>query len=171
MKKITLSLILIVCVSFLSAQSKRVIPSVEVKTITGDIINTNTFSNNGKPMIIDFWATWCKPCVQELSAIQEQYEDWQAETGVKVIAISVDDARNTGKVGPFVAGKAWDFDIYLDPNSDFKRQMNVNNIPHTFLVNGKGEIVWQHASYEPGDEEHLFELVKKLSKGEEISEQ
>lgn len=148
----------------------RTLPAVEIKDLKGTVISTDKFSNDGKPMIIDFWATWCKPCVLELNTIQEHYEDWQKETGVKVFAISIDDARNTAKVGPFAAGKAWDFDVYLDPNADFKRAMNVNNIPHTFLLNGKGEIVWQHASFEPGDEDHLYELVKKVAKGEKIEE-
>ncbi len=152
--------------SYSIAQNK--IPSVEVKKIGGESFNTSTLSNDGKPMIISFWATWCKPCVQELTAISEQYEEWQKETGVKVIAVSTDDSRNLARVQPFVNSRNWEYEIYLDPNGDFKRALNVNNIPHTFLVNGKGEIVWQHNSYTPGDEEELFELVKKLAKGESI---
>ncbi len=152
--------------SYSIAQNK--IPSVEVKNIGGENINTSSISNDGKPIIISFWATWCKPCVQELTAISEQYEEWQKETGVKVIAVSTDDSRNMARVQPFVNSRSWGYEIYLDPNGDFKRALNVNNIPHTFLVNGKGEIVWQHNSYTPGDEEELFELVKKLAKGESI---
>ncbi len=152
--------------SYSIAQNK--IPSVEVKKIGGESFNTSTLSNDGKPMIISFWATWCKPCVQELTAISEQYEEWQKETGVKVIAVSTDDSRNLARVQPFVNSRNWEYEIYLDPNGDFKRALNVNNIPHTFLVNGKAEIVWQHNSYTPGDEEELFELVKKLAKGESI---
>ena len=72
------------------------------------------------------------------------------------------------RVQPFVSSRSWEYEVYLDPNGDFKRALNVNNIPHTFLVNGKGEIVWQHNSYTPGDEEELFELVKKVAKGESI---
>jgi cytochrome c biogenesis protein CcmG/thiol:disulfide interchange protein DsbE len=166
MKKILLMLAVIFIYSYSIAQNK--IPSVEVKNIGGENINTSSISNDGKPIIISFWATWCKPCVQELTAISEQYEEWQKETGVKVIAVSTDDSRNMARVQPFVNSRSWEYEIYLDPNGDFKRALNVNNIPHTFLVNGKGEIVWQHNSYTPGDEEELFELVKKLAKGESI---
>lgn len=144
------------------------IPSANVKTLKGEEINTTTFENDGKPIIISFWATWCKPCIRELLTIAENYEDWQEETGVKLIAISIDDARTMNKVAPFVNGKAWDYEVYLDPNADFKRAMNVNNVPHTFLVDGNGEIVWQHNSYAPGDEEELYENVVKLSKGETL---
>jgi len=144
----------------LSAQEK--IPSVEIKNLDGSTINTKTFNNNGKPYIISFWATWCSPCKRELNNIAEVYDDWVSETGVKIIAISIDDARNMGKVAPYVNGKAWSYEVYIDPNGDFKRAMNVNNVPHTFLVNGKGEIVWQHNSYSEGDEDELYQEVKKL---------
>jgi cytochrome c biogenesis protein CcmG, thiol:disulfide interchange protein DsbE len=149
---------------------KHPIPVAEVKNLEGKSISTGTFSNNEKPIVISFWATWCKPCVNELMAIADNYADWQKETGVKLIAISVDDSRNMSKVAPFVNGKNWEYEVYIDPNGDFKRAMNVNNVPHTFLVNGKGEIVWQHNSYSPGDEEKLYENIKKVIAGEAISE-
>ena len=121
-----------------SAQEKKSeIPSVNIKTLDGKVFNTSQLNNNGKPMILDFWATWCKPCVSELNAISENYADWQTETGVKLIAISIDDARNMEKVGPYVNGKYWEYEVLLDPNGDFKRAMNVNNVPHIFLINGR----------------------------------
>ena len=145
------------------------IPASVVKKLDGSKINSNTFNNNGKPIIISFWATWCKPCKKELDAIQENYADLVKETGVKLIAISIDDSRSSGKVVTDVKSKGWEYEIYIDENQDFKRAMNVNNVPHTFLVDGNGKIVWSHNSYTEGDEEKLFELVKKLAKGETIS--
>jgi cytochrome c biogenesis protein CcmG, thiol:disulfide interchange protein DsbE len=138
------------------------IPSVNVKTLDNKSFNTSAISNDGKPMIIDFWATWCKPCVTELNAIAEEYADWQAETGVKLIAVSIDDARTMASVAPFVNGKGWEYEFLLDPNSDFKRAMNVNNVPHTFLLDGSGKIVSQHNTYAPGDEKKLLEEIRKL---------
>lgn len=120
--------------------------------------------------VVNFWATWCKPCIQELIAIQDSYEDLVAETGVKLIAISIDDARNAAKVRPFVEGRAWEYEVYLDVNQDFKRALNVNNVPHTFLLDGNRMIVWDHNSYSPGDEEHLFELVRTLAAGKPLEE-
>lgn len=159
--------LLLLSVSFIQ-NSGRPIPSVDVKTVDGKIFNTSKISNDGKPIIISFWATWCKPCKKELDAIAEEYSEWQKETGVKLIAISIDDARSSTKVATDVKSKGWEYDVYIDENQDFKRAMNVNNVPHTFVVNGKGEIVWQHNAYAEGDEEHLFEVVKKVAKGEKV---
>lgn len=159
-------------VLFLSAFTKsegNKIPSATVKKLDGSTTNSNTFKNDGKPMIISFWATWCKPCKKELDAINEEYAELVKETGVKLIAISIDDARSSGKVGGDVKVKGWTYEIYIDENQDFKRAMNVNNVPHTFLVNGAGEIVWSHNSYAEGDEDKLFENVRKLAKGEALT--
>jgi thiol-disulfide isomerase/thioredoxin len=150
------------------AQENRTLAATNVKTINGKSFNTENIDNDGKPIIISFWATWCSPCKRELNAIAEEYDDWQEETGVKLIAVSIDDARNVPKVKPYVDGKAWEYEVYLDPNSDFRRAMNVNNVPHTFLLDGEKNIVWQHNSYSPGDEEELYELVVKVANGEDI---
>ncbi|MDR1792586.1 MAG: TlpA family protein disulfide reductase [Bacteroidales bacterium] len=142
------------------------LPSVDVKTMNGVVFNTKEINNDGKPIIICFFATWCKPCMIELSAIADEYEDWKAETGVKIYAVSIDDPRSSAKVAPLVNGKGWEYEILLDVNSEFKRAMNVGDIPHTFVLNGNKEIVWQHASYSPGVENEYIEVVKKLIAGE-----
>ena len=147
---------------------KDLLPSVEVKTLDGKKINIKDLSNNGKPIIISFWATWCKPCVKELNTIAEVYEKWQEETGVKLVAVSVDDTRSSAKVGPLVDGKGWEYEILLDLNGDLKRAMNVNEVPHMFIVNGNGEIVWQHTSFADGGEAEIISIVKKIIAGEAI---
>mgnify|MGYP002369347721 CR=1 FL=1 len=144
-----------------NAQSGK-LPSVMVETLDGKKVNTSTWSNGGKPMIINFWATWCAPCKRELNTIAEKYADWQKQTGVKLIAVSVDDARSVNRVAPYVNGQDWDFEVIKDPNADLKRALNVNSVPHTFLVDGSGNVVWQHNNYEPGDENELFQKVKEL---------
>ncbi|HXB41453.1 MAG TPA: TlpA disulfide reductase family protein [Bacteroidia bacterium] len=168
MKKITLAVLTLAVFSLAFKFDGQKIPSSILKKLDGTKINSSAFSNNGKPMIIDFWATWCKPCKKELDAIAETYEDWQKETGVKLIAISIDDARSSSKVVTDVKAKGWTYEVYIDENQDFKRAMNVNNVPHTFLVNGNGEIVWSHNSYAEGDEVKLYEALKKLVKGEKL---
>jgi thiol-disulfide isomerase/thioredoxin len=146
------------------------LPNVNVKTLDGKVFNVSELSNNGNPIIVSFWATWCKPCVKEMTTISDVYEDWQAETGVLFVAISVDDARTSGNVKAMVNGKGWEYMVLLDNNQDLKRAMNVNLIPHTFIIDGKGEVVWQHTAFTEGSELKLIELVRKLKSGESIKE-
>ena len=144
---------------------KSDIPAVTVKDIDGKPFSTTEIKNEGKPIIIDFWATWCKPCVASLNAMSEVYAQWQTETGVKIYAVSIDDTRTMSSVAPFAAGKGWDFTVLLDANSDLRRAMSVNNVPHTFLIDGNGKIVLQRNTYSPGDEEKMYEELKKLVAG------
>jgi peroxiredoxin len=160
MKKMILFAIASICSLMIYAQ--QTLPSVDLKTLDGKAINTKEISNDGKPFAICFWATWCKPCLMELSTFAELYEEWQEETGMKIFAVSIDDSRTQSKVQPLVNTSEWEYEILLDVNSEFKRAMGVNNPPHTFVVNGKGEIVWQHVGYAPGDEEGLIEAIRKV---------
>ena len=114
--------------------------------------------------LILFQYQWCKNCIKELEAIAEIYEDWQDETNAKLIAISIDDSRNTSKLKPFINSKGWEYEIYHDPNSDFKRALGINQIPRTFLLNGKNEIISEHVGYTDGQEEELYDKIKKLIK-------
>lgn len=146
-----------------SVSSFAALPSVMLKDMDGRSVDTAQLSNDGKPIIIDFWATWCKPCIRELNAIKEVYPDWQEETGVKVIAVSIDEAQNAQKVKPLVSRFGWDYEVLLDPNSEFKRQMGVSDPPHVFVVDGDGNIVWNHQGYVEGSEEEIYDAVVKAA--------
>jgi thiol-disulfide isomerase/thioredoxin len=142
------------------AQEK--LPNVVLKDINGKSVNLSEITNDGKPFVINFWATWCAPCKRELNTISELYTDWQNDTGVKIYAISIDDQRTVDKVKPYVSAQGWEYEVLLDTNGDLKRALGVNNVPFTFLVDGKGNIVWKHNNYNPGDEEELYEQIEKL---------
>ena len=162
MRKLFLTTIAIVLLSSMSIAQNRTLPSVDVETLDGSSINITALENKGKPIVISFWFLQCKPCIKELNAIAEVYEEWQIETGVKLVAVSIDNARSKAKVAPYVNASDWDYEVYLDPNGDLKRAMGVNMAPHTFLLNSKKEIIWQHKGYIDGDEDELFEQIKKL---------
>ncbi|MDE5924557.1 MAG: TlpA family protein disulfide reductase [Muribaculaceae bacterium] len=158
-------LFLSAAVALTALSASAALPSVTLKDINGNNIDTATLSNDGKPFVISFFATWCKPCLRELKAIHEVLPDWQDETGVRVVAVSIDEAQNEQKVKPLVEGKGWseDYQVLLDPANEFKRQMGVNDIPHVFVVDGNGNIVWNHQGYVDGGEEDILEAVIKAT--------
>lgn len=140
------------------------LPAVTLKTMDGKTVSTDTLRNNGKPFIVDFFATWCKPCNRELDAVSEVYQDWQDETGVRIFAVSIDQGQNINKVKPLVDSHNWDYDVLLDPNGDFKRELGVQMIPYVLICDGKGNIVYKHNGYADGDEEELIAKVRELIK-------
>ncbi len=153
------------CVAFMAFSASAALPSVNLQDVNGKNVDTATLSNDGKPFVISFFATWCKPCLRELKAVHEALPDWQDETGVRVVAVSIDEAQNAQKVKPLVEGKGWsDYQVLLDPSGEFKRQMGVNDIPHVFVVDGSGNVVWNHQGYVDGGEEEILEAVKKAAK-------
>ncbi|MEZ3532218.1 MAG: TlpA family protein disulfide reductase [Muribaculaceae bacterium] len=155
---------LMATVALSALAASAAIPSVTLKDMNGKTVDTATLSNDGKPFVIDFWATWCKPCVRELKAIADVYDEWVEETGVKIYAVSLDEAQNEQRVKPFVENKGWEYEVLLDPNGDFKRQLGVSDPPHVFVVDGEGNIVWNHQGYVDGGEEEILEAVKKAMK-------
>ncbi|MBC8459414.1 MAG: TlpA family protein disulfide reductase [Bacteroidales bacterium] len=153
-----------------ASENYKRVPSVDIRDLQGNPFNTSRISNDGKAIILSFWATWCKPCIKEMTAIADEYDDWVEETGVKLVAVSIDDSRSSKLVEPLVNGKGWEYEVLLDPNGDFKRAMNVGLIPQTFLIDGNGNIVWQHTSFAEGSELDLIKLVRQLNAGETIKE-
>jgi cytochrome c biogenesis protein CcmG/thiol:disulfide interchange protein DsbE len=139
------------------------LPKVTLKDLDGKDVNTADLNNDGKPILICFWATWCSPCKKELNTYADYYEEWQTETGVKIYAVTIDDQRTINSVKPYVNSVSWEYEILSDVNKTFSQAMGVNSPPHTFLLDGKGEIVWQHVGYTPGDEEEVHEQLLKLA--------
>lgn len=151
MKRIIISLLL----SLMVGQCMAVLPDVTLRDIDGNSVSIASLSNTGKPVIISFFATWCKPCMRELAAMNEVYADWQEETGVEMYIVSVDQAQDSHKVKPLVNGNGWEYHVLLDPNGTFKRAMNVQSIPHLFVIDSKGKIVYNHVGYSEGDEQEV----------------
>ncbi len=160
MLKKSILLIVATVIAALTAQAQ--LPALQLKDINGNTVNTAELSNDGKPFVISFFATWCHPCKRELKAIHEVYPDWQDETGVRVIAVSIDEGQNVSKVKPLVDAEGWEYQVLLDPNGEFKRALGIQMIPYVLICDGQGNIVDQRSGYTEGAEEHVIEKVREL---------
>jgi cytochrome c biogenesis protein CcmG, thiol:disulfide interchange protein DsbE len=162
MNKLFLILLLVLSASGISlARESQKLPSVILKSPDGEVYNTFKIANLGKPVIIIFWATWCRPCIKELTAIADHYDEWKEKTGVVIYAVSIDDSRTQFNIRPLIKSRGWEFEFYNDLNGDFKRAMGVVDIPHLFVLNAAGEVIHQRTSYTEGTEEELYSLIPK----------
>lgn len=160
MKKIFCLILALGTLCGLSAQN---LPDVRIENQNGEVVSTRSLAQ-GKPLIISFWSTTCKPCIMELNAINDQIEDWRQEADFDVIAVSIDDVRSLNKAKSMASGYEWDFTALYDKNQDFKRAMNVSLTPQAFVVDGNGKVVYSHSGYTPGSEQVLFDKIKELQK-------
>lgn len=164
MKKLGAAALIFAAALSASFTASAQLPSVQLKTVDGRTVDTAKLSNDGKPFVVTFWATWCKPCLRELKAIHEVYPDWVEETGVKVYAVSVDQAQSQSRVKPLADAEGWEYEVLLDPNSEFARLNGVQNVPHLLIVDGEGNVVETHSGYTDGSEEHIIDVVRGLVK-------
>lgn len=143
---------------------EKTLPAITLANVNGKQVNVADYGKSGKITVLSFWATWCVPCKKELTNIADIYADWQKKYNMQIVAVSIDDSRSSTKVKPTVEGQRWEYEVLLDVNQDLKRQMNIQSVPFTVLVDATGKIVYTHSGYVDGDEFILEEEIQKLTK-------
>ncbi|MBP6731546.1 MAG: TlpA family protein disulfide reductase [Chitinophagales bacterium] len=174
MKKLFFALVLVLPVFLTQAQNEKTplekvigektLPAITLANVNGKQVNVADYSKSGKITVLSFWATWCVPCKKELTNIADVYAEWQKKYNMQIIAVSIDDSRSSTKVKPTVEGQRWEYEVLLDVNQDLKRQMNIQSVPFTVLVDATGKIAYTHSGYVDGDEFILEEEIQKLTK-------
>jgi len=159
MKHISLIVLLL---STTLSYSQKTIPNTTVSTLQGKTVKIQDEISKDKITVLSFWATWCVPCINELDAISDVYDDWKEETNVEIIAISIDDSRTQRRIRPLINGKGWEYKILLDKNQELKRALNISVVPHILILKGN-KILYRHTGYSPGSEDKIFEIIKKNS--------
>jgi cytochrome c biogenesis protein CcmG/thiol:disulfide interchange protein DsbE len=115
------------------------------------------------PVLLRFWATWCKPCIEEMTVDKKLYEDYK-DRGFKIVAISIDDENSVAKVKPFVKSKRYPFIVLLDNNSEVARKYYALEIPYSVLLEKSGKIIFTNLGYMKGDELNMKNKVDELIK-------
>ncbi|MCF8241537.1 MAG: TlpA family protein disulfide reductase [Melioribacteraceae bacterium] len=165
LQRIVLIILLVSAVSFAQNENdlKR-IQNFSAEHLDDNVVELNDYIGDG-PLLLNFWATWCKPCIEEMKQFQKLYEKY-SDQGMKMVAVSVDSERSVSKVKPFIKSRGYTFDVVYDTNGDIARQFYAQSIPYTMIVNKKGEIVYTHSGYMKGDEIKTGEIIEKLIKAE-----
>ncbi len=152
MKKIISILVAAVAAAAL-CQAQEISPNAIVKDLSGNSIQMGDVLKDDV-VIVSFWATWCKPCQNELDALAEIEDIWADK--LRVVAISIDDARSASKVRSTVKAKMWPYEVYTDENSSLAKSLNISSIPFVMIV-ADGKTVYSHTGYTPGSERHLVD--------------
>lgn len=144
------------------AQDTNTAPDFTLKNIEGKTVKLSEVYQDG-PVILTFWSTWCKNCPEEMKHFQRFYDQYK-EQGLTVLAVSIDGTKTVSKVRPWVTGRRLNYPILLDTKGDVKRLYHVKPVPHSFVIDSKGQIVYSHVGYRPGDEVKYERHVKELLK-------
>ncbi len=159
MKTLFLLLIFTFVINAQSGQLAKA-PDFELDDINGNTFELADFIGAG-PVLITFWATWCKPCMEDLPRYNEIFEKYK-DNNLKMVAISEDTERSVAKVIPYIRSRQYKFTVLLDSENEAARDYYVQVVPHTFILNKNGEIVYSHSGYKKGDEIEVESIIKNL---------
>ena len=126
-------------------------PDFSYATVDGNVIQLSDYKGN-KPVVLDFWATWCRPCTMELPALQELYEKHSDK--LEIIAVTSEDRSAAGKVASMVRDKGITFPVMHDPSRKISNLFPSRAIPFLVFISADGKVVGTHTGYNPkiGDE-------------------
>lgn len=135
-------------------------PNFKLVNLDGKFVELSKEVGNG-PILLSFWATWCKPCLEEMVEYNKIYEQF-SDSGFVMFAISTDTEKSIAKVKPYIKSKDYKFPVLLDTNSEAARKYYAQQMPYTVLIDKNGNIVYSHLGYMKGDEQKMESLIKDL---------
>jgi len=158
---LVLFILLFTCLSFSQTENEgtRKSPNFKLESMDRDVVELYTEIGDG-PILLSFWATWCKPCLEELGEYKEIYKEFK-DKGFKMFAISTDNEKTVSKVKPFVKSKNYNFPVLFDTNSEAARLFYAQAMPFTVIINKAGYIIYSHLGYMKGDEINVHDIIEK----------
>jgi len=138
----------------------RKAPNFKLVNLDGKYVELDKEVGNG-PVLLSFWATWCKPCLEEMVEYNKIYEQYK-DKGFSLLAISTDTEKSVAKVKPYIKSKGYTFPVLFDTNSEVARKYYAQQMPYTILIDKSGNIVYSHLGYMKGDEQKVEKLITEL---------
>jgi thiol-disulfide isomerase/thioredoxin len=159
-------LIIILIVSAFSLLQAEAMPDFRLRDMDDKNVNLESFLGKG-PVIIDFWASWCNPCKVSMPYLNNLAEKYDSLT---VVMVSIDAAKAVSKAKGYLKSKNYKFVGLFDCDQVLAKKLNVSTVPHTFIIDSKGNIVHSHVGFEPGTEKKYEEIILELLKVESSDE-
>lgn len=153
------------CAMLTSVAGAQTLPALSTQLSTPSGEQTSVaMIGKGKVTVVSFWATWCKPCKEEMKAMQPLYDKLK-EKGLEYVAVSIDNTKTMAKVAPYISSKGYTFPVLLDPNKDLFQALNGSDVPFTLIFKADGTLFAKHDGYLEGDEEKLEKELTALLDG------
>ena len=164
MKRLECSFVLVACLLIFVATPENkagdLAPDFKLPDLENKPVQLSELLKKG-PVVVDFWATWCAPCIKYMPALQGLHEKYSAK-GVTVVGINEDGPRGLAKIKPTVRSLNASFLILVDENNEVMRKLRVQVLPTTFLIASDGSIVSQHVGYASNTAKKLDAKINEL---------
>jgi thiol-disulfide isomerase/thioredoxin len=139
---------------------KATLQGLRLQDLDGGTVELDSYLGRG-PLLLDFWATWCKPCLAALPHLNRLHADL-APRGLQLLGINEDGQRGAAKVKPFVQTKGFQFPVLLDLNGEAQSRLGVLVLPTTLLLDAEGRVLHTAFGYRPGDIDVLRAKIEPL---------
>ncbi len=135
-------------------------PEFSLQDLSGKTVSLSSLRSKGA-VVLDFWATWCGPCVRELPFVQKLHEEF-ADRGITIVGVSEDTPKTISRVKPFVRARKLTFPILFDRNNKVMRMFKISSIPYVCIIDSTGSLFYSHLGYKPGDEKELRKKILEV---------
>jgi len=156
LKQTAMALVLLAGTAF-AADAGGPAPSFTLAALTGQQAALSQYK--GQVVMVNFWATWCGPCQQEMPLLDQMYKKYKP-AGFTLIGVNVD--KEAPPVRELMARKPVSFPVLLDPANQVSKAYHVDEMPSSVLIDRKGEIRYIHRGYRPGDENEYQDRIRQL---------
>jgi len=156
-----IGILVLVCLFSISASGQE-FTDFSLENTDNELVDLEELKGE-KLTVIDFWATWCKPCTKAMPKLNHIYNEYKDE-GLSVIGISCDGPRSIGQVDLVAQSLNIDYEILKDIDCEVMGENNFQAFPTLVILNADQEIVYVHEGFVSGDEVTIEEEIASLLK-------